>query len=255
MKSHAAATPWLFSQPDARDQIRLFCFPYAGTGASVYRGWAQAFPAAVGVYAIQLPGRENRIAEKPMTDLGALVESLAEALRPHLTRPFLFFGHSLGARIAFELARTIRSHWGLQPCRLLVSGSRAAHLPELRPLHQLPDDDFVAELRRFSGTPEAILQSKELMDLFLPILRADFMVDETYVYTESEPLDCPIFAFCGTEDIEATPKEMNAWARHTSADFSLELIDGGHFFLQTQKERLLRSISNIVTQHLIAASL
>ncbi|WP_276916276.1 thioesterase II family protein [Aneurinibacillus aneurinilyticus] len=243
-------TPWLLTCPETKDKIRLFCLPYAGGGAFVYREWMKAFSDDVGVYPIQLPGRENRITEPPLCEMGKLVDAISEAIIPYLQRPFIFFGHSMGARIAFELARSLRRKRKPQPCCLIVSGSRAPHIPEPKPLHHLPDDEFVKELRRFSGIPEAILQSRELMEFFIPILRADFTVDETYVYSEDMPLDCPIVAFGGTEDIEANREEIEAWIHHTSCDFMLEMMEGDHFFLQMRRELLLHSVSQIISQQL-----
>ncbi|ACV63461.1 Oleoyl-(acyl-carrier-protein) hydrolase [Desulfofarcimen acetoxidans DSM 771] len=250
MEPQRTVTPWLLACPEAKDKIRLFCMSYAGGGASIYRGWINAFPDDVGVYPIQLPGRENRIAEPPFFEMMELVDAISEAIVPYLRCPFIFFGHSIGARIAFELARNLRRKWKNQPCRLIVSGSRAPHLPEPKPLRHLPDDEFVKELRRFSGTPEVILQSRELMEVFIPILRADFAVNETYVYAEDVPLDCPISAYGGTEDMEANRAEIEAWACHTSCDFTLEMIEGDHFFLQKRREFLLQSVLRIVYKHL-----
>ncbi|GIQ70278.1 hypothetical protein XYCOK13_31020 [Xylanibacillus composti] len=175
-------------------------------------------------------------------------EAISEAIYPYLQCPFLLFGHSLGARIAFEVARNLRRTRGIQPCRLIVAGSRAPHIPEPRPLHQLPEEEFINELRRFSGTPEAILQSKELLQFFLPILRADFQLDETYVYVDDAPLDCPISVFGGTDDTEASREELDAWAAYTTGECSVEMIKGDHFFLKTQRDELLRSISQIMDQ-------
>ncbi|GAC43851.1 thioesterase II family protein [Paenibacillus popilliae] len=250
MKTNHTVTPWLLACPQAKDKIRLFCFPYAGGGAYIYRGWREALPIDAGVYPIQLPGRENRITEPPICDMKALVDAISEAISPFVRRPFILYGHSLGARIAFELARHLRRKWNIQPCHLIVSGSRAPHLPESKPLHHLPDEEFVKELRRFSGTPEALLQSKELMELFIPVLRADFTVDETYVYAAEAPLDCPISAFGGTTDPEAHRKEMEAWASFTSGDFRLDMIEGDHFFLKAQRDVLLRAISQLILQHM-----
>lgn len=250
METNNAITPWLLACPQAKDKIRLFCFPYAGGGASIYRGWEKMLPVKAGVYPIQLPGRENRITEMPIREMDVLVDAISEAIFPYLRRPFILFGHSLGARIAFELGRTLRRKWDIQPCRLIVSGSRAPHIPEPKPLHHLPDEEFIKELRRFSGTPEALLQSKELMELFMPVLRADFTVDETYVYAVEAPLDYPISAFGGTNDPEANREELEAWACFTSSEFTLEMIEGDHFFLKTQRDVLLRSLSQLIIQHL-----
>lgn len=250
MKTTPTTGRWLLTAPEPEDRIRLFCLPYAGGAASVFRGWRQELPAGAGVYPIQLPGRENRIAAPPIRDMAAMVEAIAQAIIPHLHLPFLLFGHSLGARIAFELTRHLRREWGIRPARLIVAGSRAPHMPEPKPLHHLPEKEFVQELRRFSGTPEAIFQSKELLAMLIPMLRADFAVDETYVYTKEESLDCPISAFCGTQDEEAKREDMEAWADYTSGEFTLEMIAGGHFFLKTQRFALLRAIAQLVSQHM-----
>ncbi|MED1723434.1 thioesterase II family protein [Brevibacillus parabrevis] len=244
------AERWLLAEPDQHDQIRLFCFPFAGGGASIYRGWAQELPAGVGVYPIQLPGRENRLMESAIREMDTLVAAISQAIQPYLDRPFLFFGHSLGTKIAFELARSVRRNWQLAPSRLIVSGARAPHIPEPNPLYHLPQELFVEELRRFAGTPEAILRSKELMGLFMPLLRADFTLDDTYLFKEEPPLECPISAFCGTHDREASEEEMAAWAQHTAGDFAMSIIEGEHFFLTTNREELLRQLSPILAGHL-----
>jgi surfactin synthase thioesterase subunit len=250
MKSSQTIGRWLHSAPKPDDRIRLFCLPYAGGSASVFREWQQELPVGTGVYAIQLPGRENRIAETPIRDMTTIVEAMANAIIPHLQLPFMLFGHSLGARIAFELVRHLRRNWGIRPARLIVAGSRAPQMPEPRPLHHLPEVEFLKELRRFSGTPEAIFQSKELMALLLPMLRADFAVDETYIYREEAPLDCPISAFCGTRDEEAKREDMQAWADYTRSEFTLEMIEGEHFFLKTQRAMLLQAVSRLMLQHM-----
>ncbi|WP_025844482.1 thioesterase II family protein [Brevibacillus agri] len=254
MKTVKPAERWLLAKPDPADKIRLFCFPFAGGGASIYRGWGEELPAGAGVYPIQLPGRENRLMESAIRDMDALVEGICEAIHPYLDRPFFLFGYSLGTKIAFELARAVRRKWQLAPRGLLVAAGRAPHIPEPRPLYHLPEEEFVRELRRFSGTPEAILQSKELMELFMPLLRADFTLDDTYRFTEEAPLECPISAFCGTRDPEASEEEMAAWARHTRGAFALDMIEGEHFFLNSNREQLLRLVSAIVAGHLKATA-
>lgn len=250
MKLPTTATPWLLTCPDDKDKIRLFCLPYAGGGASVYREWAKFLPAQAGIYPIQLPGRETRIAESPLCNMDELVEQIAIGIVPYLQCPFIFFGHSLGARIAFELVRHLRTKWGIQPCHLLVAGSRAPQLAEPNPIHHLPDSEFIKELRRLAGTPEEILHNRDILEIFLPLLRADFTVDETYSYSPAMSLECPIAAFGGTWDLEAQRTEIEAWAEHTSGEFSLEMISGDHFFLHTARELLLQFVSRILYRHM-----
>ena len=144
-------------------------------------------PEDVEVCLVQLPGRENLITERRFTSLLPLINAIAEALGPYFNLPFAFFGHSMGAKTAFELARKLRRKKGVQPVHLFVSGSRPPHIPEPRPLHLLPEQEFTKELRRFSGTPESVMQSRDLMEMYLPILRADFSIDETYVYSDALP--------------------------------------------------------------------
>jgi len=207
-------------------------------------------PERLEICPVQLPGRENRIAEPSFTRLSLLVDAMTEALDPYFDLPFAFFGHSIGARIAFELTRELRRKNAFQPVHLFVSGSRAPHIPEPRPLHLLPEHDFVRELRRFSGTPEAVMRSRDLMEMYLPILRADFAVDETYVYSEDNPLDCPISAFGGSEDKEANREELDAWRQHTLSSFTLQMFQGDHFFLKSSQSLLLDSISEVLLRYM-----
>ena len=218
--------------------LRLFCFPHAGGGASLYREWIRKAPGQV--YAVQLPGRENRIQEPLLYSLEEIAVQAAESLMPYTETPYAFFGHSLGARTAFETLREIRRRGGQMPVHFFVSGSPPPEYREPRPLHSLDDESFVQELKRFrGGTPEELLQNRELMAFFLPLLRADFTVDETYECKPEPPLALPITAFCGESDTEATPGQMRAWQAHTSAAFALHTLPGGHFFLTETNNRLL----------------
>lgn len=250
MESTHRNTSWLIlGKPKRKNRLRLFCFPYAGGGASIFRQWSDEMPEGVEVCAVQLPGRENRIAEPPFTILSSLVDAMVEALDPYFDVPFAFFGHSIGAKIAFELARALRRKNGVQPVHLFVSGSRSPHIPEPRPLHLLPEREFIKELHRFSGTPEEVMQSRELMDMFLPILRADFAVDETYVYYKDNSLNCPISAFGGTEDKEANREELDAWRQHTLGSFTLQMFHGDHFFIKSSQLLLLYSIFQVLLRY------
>lgn len=183
--------------------------------------------------------------EPLLTDLPALVEALAQGLRPWLNMPYACFGHSMGALIAFELARYLRRLGAPLPVHLLVSARRAPQIlnPDT-PLHQLPEPAFVDQLRlRYNGIPQAILTEPELMQLFLPILRADFTVIETYRYIHQAPLDCPITVFGGLQDGRIGRVDLEAWQAMTRNACQVHMLPGEHFFLQSAQAQLLRLVA------------
>lgn len=212
----------------------------------MYRLWPNDAPSHIEVCRVQLPGRENRLKERPFTRLGPLVETLAKVLRPYLDMPFAFFGHSVGALMCFELARYLQKQEGLSPDHLFVSGRRAPHVPDPdSPVHQLPEGEFVEEVRRrYDGIPEAVLKDPELLHLMLPVVRADMAISETYVYKNGEPLECPISAFGGLQDCRVTQEDLTAWRLQTRDSFTLRMLPGNHFFLQDTRPALLRALSD-----------
>lgn len=220
--------------------LRLFCFPYAGGGALIYRSWAESLPDTVEICPVQLPGRENRMSETPFRKLSAVADMLTTVIRKYGDKPFAFFGHSMGAKIAFEVARRLRREGSRQPVHLFVSSSPAPHLPDSdRHFYNLPNPLFVDELRRLNGTPTDVLDHPELMDLILPMLRADFEVVQTYAYTKEAPLACPITAFGGLQDEEVEVTQLVAWDEHTTAPFTMRMFPGDHFFLNRKSSLLL----------------
>ena len=229
-----AVDSWIsFRKPSSKARLRLFCFPYAGAGALIFRTWSDGLPADVELCPVQLPGRGTRLMEHPFTHLSPLVEALAQGLAPLLDKPFAFFGHSLGALVSFELTRRIRREHGVHPVRLFVSAGRAPQIPHRdSPIHTLPKKEFLAELRRLNGMPCALLDHEELMEIMLPLLRADFAVYETYVYTNEPPLNCPISAFGGIRDHRVKDSDLEAWRAQTNVSFSLRMFPGDHFFLK-----------------------
>lgn len=228
-------TPWLVCPyPQRHAKVRLFCFPYAGAGSSSYYKWYNFFPDDIEVCGIQLPGRQYRFKEKPFTELLSLVKALACVLQPFLDSPFAFFGHSMGAKISFELARELRRQGMREPSYLFVSGSRAPHMPDREgPIHDLPDDQFIEHLRDYQGTPKNVLNNRELMEIFMPVLRADMKLDRTYICREMASLNCPIIALGGDNDKYATYEEVLAWRLHTKGQFTVQFLEGGHFFINT----------------------
>lgn len=228
-----------------RGQLRLFCFPYVGAGASIFRSWQQSLPAEIEVYPIQLPGRENRFAEAPFTELSALLDSLIPALLPYLDLPYAFFGHSMGALISFELARRLRQRNDIaSPVRLLVSACCAPQLSSpTQPIHCLPDSAFVGELSRLKGTSREILQNSELLQILLPLLRADFALCEAYHYVYERPLACPLSVFGGLEDGKVPSDTLAAWCHQTTGVCRLHFFNGDHFFIHQVQSELLQTLS------------
>ncbi len=238
-------------KPNPNAQLRLFCFPYAGGSASLFRAWADLLPPEVEVCAIQLPGREDRFREAPFTHLAPLVQILAQNLQPALNLPFAFFGHSMGALISFELARQLRQQKQPLPLHLFLSGRRAPDRSDRNPnLHTLPQSEFLAELKHLNGTPAPVLENAELLQLLLPRLRADFSVCGTYHYREEAPLDCAMSVFYGAQDPFEICDLMEGWRRQTRAAFSLQTFPGDHFFLQTSQGPLLKAIAHQLHQSL-----
>lgn len=241
-----ARTSWVaYPRPNPQARLRLFCFPYSGASDAIFATWGNDLPAAVEVCPVRLPGRGPRLAEQPFRRLAPLVEALGQALTSHLDRPFAFFGHSMGALVAFELARHLRRTRRVSPVRLFASGHRAPHLPDRdAPIHDLPEPEFIAELRRYNGTPAEVLEHTELRQLVVPILRADFEVCETYAYQDDAPLDCPISVYGGTHDEQIHEDELQAWRLHTRAAFSLSMFSGDHFFITTNRQQLLQTLAH-----------
>ena len=235
-------------KPNARANLRLFCFHHAGGGAASFRNWSDNLPSSVEVHFVELPGRGFRLTEKAFQSLDPLVPAIADALHHDLDKPFAFFGHSMGGLICFELARLLRKKYSLSPTHLLVSAHRAPQLPDSDPpIYNLPDPEFLDKLRDLEGTPQAILENTELMQLFLPTLRADFTVVDTYNYTAEPPLDCPITAFGGLRDRKVSYEELKAWQEQTKAAFSLHMLPGNHFFIHSARSLLLKYICQKVT--------
>lgn len=241
----APRNPWIaHARPNREGRLRLFCFPYAGGSAAIYRAWADRLPPEVEVLPVELPGRASRFREPLLKSIPEVVEKAAEALLPLFDRPVALFGHSMGAVIAFEMARYLRRHERAAPRWLFVSGRRAPHLPELdEPMWDLPDEEFMVRLRDLNGTPEEALQHPELMQMMQPLLRADFQVVETYELTPEEPLSCPVSALGGLADEDVSREDLAAWSRHTTGPFSLRMFQGDHFFLNKVQSQLLQAVA------------
>ncbi len=216
-----------------RPGVRLVCLPYAGGGSAVYHRWRPAMPAGARLLPVCLAGREQRIGEPLPDDLPAVAGQVADEIAPQLDRPLVVLGHSMGALLAYELAHELRRRGARSPELLVVAASAAPDSPPpAEPLHELPDDQFVAQMQqRYDGIPPAVSDNPELLALLLPILRADVRLVETYRCDQRPPLDMEILALGGADDPAASAAKLAGWRRHTTGKFSARLLPGGHFFL------------------------
>lgn len=244
MMNEIIKTPWIeYSQPNPQAKLRLFCFPYAGGSATIFRNWFSSLPNTVEVHPIQIPGRGSRLMEAPFTEITPLVQTLGNSLLSYLDKPYAFFGHSLGALISFELARYIRKKCNSTPVHLFISARQAPHIPDPSPMYNLPETELLQELDRLNGTPKEVLANPEIMQLLLPVLKADLAVDETYIYNLESPLESPITVFGGLQDPETTFDDLEAWREHTIASFSIKIFPGNHFFINTVQSMVLEAIA------------
>lgn len=224
-------------------RTRVLCLPHAGAGASAYRLWARELPPELQLCPIQLPGRENRLGERPRDDARGLASELADGLTPFLDRPFVLFGHSMGALLSYELACELRRRGLPQPAHLFLSAHRAPHLPGgLQHVHQLDRPAFLEELRKMDGTPAAVLEQEDLMQIAEPILRADFRLCETYSWTPVDPLDVPMSVFGGEDDAKVSRAVLEPWQEHARKVIRLRMIPGGHLFVQHRRADVVSAL-------------
>ena len=222
----------------ASPRLRLFCFPYAGAGPSAYRDWAPLVADDVELIGVVYPGRESRAAEKPLTELAALVHALVVEFGAVLDRPYAFFGHSMGAYVAFEAARLLGAR-GVPPEHVFVSAAGAPHLPEPNPVHALAPRAFFEAVLRLNGFPAEVLRHAELVRYALPILRADLTACETHRFDIDRPSLFPITAYGGRRDPRVSPERVEAWRATAGVEFALRLFDGDHFYFRAHQEAVL----------------
>lgn len=232
-------------KPRPACRLRLFCFPYAGVGPSAYRGWPDGIEADVEVCLVHLPGREGRLGEPSLNSIAAIAAALAAEIRPFLACPYVFFGHSFGATIAFETARHLRNTGCRLPELLIASASRAPHLPwPYQPVAHLGDFDLLREIhRRYDSVPAEIMASADLRELLAPALRADITALETYTHSVSAPFPFGIRVFGGRSDVTIPEMSLESWREHTSGTFARKWFDGGHLYLQTARQDVIRAVS------------
>lgn len=230
-----------FRSDRRQPRVRLVCFPFAGGAASVFRTWGNLLPDYVDVCPVELPGRGTRYGERLIQDPNELMEELA-VLRTLPDLPTVYFGHSLGGRIAFSLIR----RGGVRADALVVSASRAAHLAQPNLRSALTRDAMTRELRRLGGTPSTVLDDPEMLSLMLPIVRADFRILETLKAEPAETVPCPLVVLAASSDVEVPFSEVEKWKVHAGGSFQLTTVEGGHFYLVAQPEKALVELRRVL---------
>jgi len=218
-------SPWLIRKTGAVRRLRLYCFCYAGGNAVSFMPWQANLDPDIEVCAIQLPGRGARLGEQLYRSMPKLIEDLAQVILRDAPLPFAFFGHSLGGLLAFEMARFFARHQLAMPEHLFVSGVAA---PQFRNpsknLHALPDDQLIQSLRDYNGTPLDILENRDLMELVLPTIRADFALAENYQYRAGLRLNVPITVLAGKLDVDIAPDQVNGWQKETAKNRNVDMV-------------------------------
>ncbi|WP_339523315.1 thioesterase II family protein [Pseudomonas sp. EL_65y_Pfl2_R96] len=231
---------WIKYSNNAEGDVVLFCFPYSGAGALAYKSWRDSLPDNIGLAAIQLPGRETRFSEPAYEDLQGLISDLGHAITSHLTKPFAFFGHSFGSLIAFELALWLKRNNQPTPNQLFLSSFRAPQLPANKPhSHDLPRHELIEKLKSYNGTDDSILKNKEIIDLFLPALRADLKICERYQSPLSPAVEVPITIYFGEKDELVRSESLSDWRLCTTHSIEFKNFEGDHFYLNTEERAKL----------------
>lgn len=236
MPSNARINPWLrryHAAPDA--PLRLVYFPHAGGAAHSSYQLSAALPPIAEVVAVQYPGRHDRFTEPCLDSVGALADEIPEWLGALDDKPMAFFGHSMGAILAYEVARRLQADdlfpgAGPVPTRLFVSGRRAPTIYREETVHLRDNEGLIAEMRTLQGTDDSVFEDEEILQLVLPAVRADYRAIETYMYEPGPPLTCPVTAVIGDSDPRVSRADAEAWRPQTTGPFTLHVYPGGHFY-------------------------
>jgi surfactin synthase thioesterase subunit len=227
--------------------IQLVCLPHAGGSASFYFPMSQALAPAVDVLCVQYPGRQDRRDEPGITEIGAYADALISQILPWTDRPLAFFGHSMGAVLAFEVTRRLERDHGVTPVRIFASGRRSPASHRHETVHLRDDDGVVEEMRELSGTDGRILGDEEILRMVLPAIRTDYTAIENYRASAEDSVQAPITVLTGDADPRTSSEEAEAWAAHTSGAFDIHRFPGGHFFLANHQEQILKIVSEELT--------
>jgi surfactin synthase thioesterase subunit len=240
-----ATNRWIVSVATPEDEaVRLICFHHAGGAASFFRGWRGALPPRVSLWALQLPGREERHGESLERSMQVVLECAEAELAPLTSRPYILFGHSLGACMAFELAQRMRASGRPAPTLVAISATPAPRSRRIKQTYNLPDREFISSIRAYSGTPDEVLADPDLLNWFLPRLRADTALLETHVLTKGEPLSAPLAFFYGTEDRLCDAGEADRWRHETTGRYTSKGFRGGHFYLREHYKSVIETMTS-----------
>lgn len=235
---------FIITKPNSK--IRVICFHYAGGSPAAFYSWVNNFPNNLELAALQLPGRATRFTEPLLSNMDLVINHVFNEFKKHLDKPYILFGHSVGALIAYELTRKLQNESLPVAKHLIASGSRAPHIPFRRKqISHLSHAAFKNELLNYNGTPPEVLENEELQNLFFPILRADFSISETYHYYPGKPIPCDITALSGNKDSLVSEDDIQAWQQHTSASFRHISLPGDHFFIKPCQNTIIDIIQTI----------
>ncbi len=244
MTNSPADNPWLIEpkSPVSGGRI-LVCFPSAGSGAAMYREWPDRLTGMADVLRVQPPGRETRFREPLISDITEYLDQLVDILSVRLDRPFAFFGHSMGSIVAYRVALRLREKRGIEPEHLFVSAFRSPHAPPMKKIHHLADGEFIRELiDTYDGVPEQLLNEPEVLELMLPIVRADLAVVAGHQHEATQAFTCPISAFGGVDDRWVDEVQLSQWCVHTRNSFDLHMIAGNHYYINSNLDDLIDRI-------------
>lgn len=244
----------LYPRANPLAELNLICFPYAGGGPQIYLPWADELPEKVQLIVVQPPGRGSDFNSPPIDNLEHFALELLKIIRADLNKPYVLFGHSLGSRVAFELMLQASKLQLRLPKHFIASGSKAPdHDRSKDPIHALPEDEFIEKLKELNGTPKAVLENPELLSIFSPILRADFKMSGTYLPTTKAKFPVPLTVLGGDRDAEIEEEHLHEWRKFFSKTAHIEMVSGDHFFIDTNREKVLEIVNKTLKESLLAS--
>lgn len=234
--------------PNPTAKLRLICIPYAGGNASMFNSWAKGLPSDIEVISIQLPGRGMRFSTPSYDDMNLLIDGLMKEIPDILNLPYVLFGHSLGSRIGFEIIKRLNAAELKLPLHFIASGSRGPQVEmNEKPIHSLPTEEFLKELKKMNGTSDELLHNSELMNVLMPMLRADFKISETHVSTENTCFNIPLSIFGGADDTKIDLNSLNRWKELFTSLSEITIFPGGHFFIDSHTSQVLLKVKTIIS--------